>query len=388
MPRPPLELESWGKVTRFELNGKPAARAYFRDATGARKRMVRTGSTPTNAERALVRAIKDELKLVDDTDGQLSRTSTIKKLSEEWYEERKLEGIKPGSLRTYKNALTRHILPGLGEVRLHEVTVPRMDRFVKALVKSSGAASATTARVVLKGMFALAVRHGAMTTNPMPDTAPVALKRAKPVAPAKDLVIDIRTKFLEWDRTPTKRGLERTTKLLDACDMLTGTGMRTGEILALQWGDVDLDAGTVSISRTIAVDEDGKHFLQDETKRDDSERTLYLPRPVVLMLERRYRTRKSEFVFPSSTGTFWHPNNFRTVWRNALAGSEHVGVTPKSFRKLVATTLQRALGSRAAGDQLGHSSEKTTETFYIEPTRLGPATDVLNDLFALKIASK
>jgi integrase len=347
--------------------------------------MMRTGKTKTAARNNLTAAIRERMGVIDD-DELLTPDTTIRSLSRQWYTEKSAEGMKQGTLRTYKVSLDSHIIPEIGDVRLFESTVPRIDRYLKALIRSSGPGTATTARVVLKGMFGLAVRHGAMKANPVTSTAAVTVKRARPVSPDKAQVIGIRSRFFEWDRTLDGRGAPKVTQLLDACDFLTGTGIRTGELLALKWEDVDMVDCTVTIRRTVAVSESGKSFVQELPKTDDSERTLFLPAPVVQMLARR--SRYSEYVFPSTTGTFWHPANFRARWREALKGTPYEGTTPRAFRKLVATTLQRALGSRAAGDQLGHASERTTEQHYIMPTRQGPATAVLDDLFSLKVAGK
>lgn len=384
MPRPPLPLETWGNIRDYAHNGKPAAIAYYRDSDGRRRRMMRTGKTKTAAQNNLKAAIRERIGVIDD-DELLTSESTLRALAKQWYVEKSDEGVKQGTLRTYKVSLDRHIIPELGDVRLYEATVPRIDRYLKAITRSSGTGTATTARVVLKGMFALAVRHGAMKANPVAGTAAVNTKRARPVAPDKAQVIGIRTRFFEWDNTLDGRGRPKITRLLEACDMLTGTGIRTGELLALKWEDIDLIDCAVTVRRTVAVDEDGKSFVQEIPKTDDSTRTLLLPPHVVQMLARR--PRESEFVFPSTTGTFWHPANFRARWREALKGTEYAGTTPRSFRKLVATTLQRALGSRAAGDQLGHASERTTEQHYIMPTRQGPATQVLDDLFSLQVTA-
>jgi integrase len=377
-----LPLETWGEIREFTHNGKPAASAYYRDSDGQRRRMMRTGKTKTAARNNLTAAIRARIGVSDD-DELLTPDTTLRVLSQQWYAEKASEGMKQGTLRTYKVSLDSHIIPEIGEVRLFEATVPRIDRYLKALTRSSGPGTATTARVVLKGMFGLAVRHGAMKANPVASTAAVTVKRARPVAPDKAQVVGIRSRFHEWDNMLDGRGNPKATQILDACDFLTGTGIRTGELLALKWADLDLLDCTVTIRRTIAVGEDGKAFVQDLPKTDDSERTLFLPTPVVQMLARR--PRYSEYVFPSTTGTFWHPANFRARWREALKGTPYEGTTPRAFRKLVATTLQRALGSRAAGDQLGHASERTTEAHYIMPTRLGPVTAVLDDLFSLQI---
>lgn len=385
MVRPPLPLETWGKIRRFTpAGGSPSAVAYYRDSAGKRRRMLRTGRTEPAAERALIAALKAATGA--SVDHTMTKDSTVATLAAQWYAEISEGNRKPGTMRTYKVSLDTHIIPGIGELRLYEATVPRIDRYLKALRASSGHGTGTTARVVLKGMFGLAVRHGAMQSNPVPATTTGAQRRARPVSPDKGQVIGIRSRFLEWDGMLNKRNEPRASRLLDACDMLIGTGMRTGELLALKWDSVDLLNATVTIRRTIATGEDGKIFVQEFPKTDDSERTLHLPPHVSHMLTRRDRS--SEFVFPSVTGTFWSPANFRARWREALKGTEYEGVTPRAFRKLVATTLERSLGSRAAGDQLGHASDATTKAHYIEPSRLGPETQVLSDLFSVKVANK
>jgi hypothetical protein len=59
--RPPLPLETWGKVSRTVVNGKPTAIAYYRDSDGRTRPMQRQGSTAAAAERNLLAALRDRL---------------------------------------------------------------------------------------------------------------------------------------------------------------------------------------------------------------------------------------------------------------------------------------------------------------------------------------
>ena len=387
MPRPPLELESWGTIRRTEVNGTPAAIAYYRDSEGKRKRMLRTGKTPASAQRNLEAALRETIGLADD-DGFLTRDSTVKTLAEQWYAETQQRGLKSGSLRIYRLAVHNRIIPTIGDLRLREATVPRLDRYVKAVQANSGDASAKTVRVVLKGMFDLATRHGAVPSNPVEQTVMHVKRRAKPSAPSREVVAGVRARFLAWDQTPTKRGELRAQRLLDPADMFIGTGMRTGELLALRWDDVNLADMCLTIHSTIAVREDGKPWVQPLPKSESGKRVLYYPNPVAKMLAKRREERPGEFVFASLNGTFWQPSNFRTAWRAGLQGTDYAGITPRDLRKHVATEIERAMGMRDAGHQLGHSSEKTTARYYVEPLREGPKADVLADLFRLKVANK
>lgn len=100
------------------------------------------------------------------------------------------------------------------------------------------------------------------------------------------------------------------------------------------------------------------------------------------MLMRRRVDSYSAFVFPSAVGTLRLPPNYRTSWRAALAGTPYAGVTPKSFRKTVATVVRDELGIEAAKEQLGHEDKKTTEAHYADEVHRGPSSaTILSKLF-------
>lgn len=376
MARPPLELETWGRIRRTTLGGKPAAIAYFRDSDGVTRLMERRGKTPADAERNLIRALKIRLAPAND---DLTGATTIAVLATRWLESK--TRLAEGSVRIYRNAIEKHITPGLGDVRLQESTVPRLDRFLVALARSSGPGTAKTAHVVLSGMFGLAARHGAIRANPMTDVpAPEKPKRvARVSAPGAQDVRDIRARFRLWDAGEEPREDDsrprrpRMSDLADSTDAIIGTGMRTGEILALQWDCVDLATRTLVVRRTIAQDRAGKMFVQEFTKSNAGYRQLELPAPLLATLTHRRIDAESDFVFPSSVRTFRHPNNYRTSWRAALAGTAWSGITPKSFRKTVATVLRDEMGIEAARDQLGHEEAKTTQRVYADEVHRGPA---------------
>ncbi|MDF2554179.1 MAG: site-specific integrase [Microbacterium sp.] len=380
MPRPPLVLETWGKIRRTVVDGQPTAVAYYRDSDGITRKMQRQGKSGADAERKLIEAMKARLAPASE---DLTRDTRLSVLAKKWMAETEARDLASGTIHQYRQSLDRHIVKGLGDVRLAEASVPRLDRFLKTLVETSGPGTARTARVVLLGMFGMALRHGAIDSNPLRDVTIPRPKRKRITAPDAETVKGVRARFAEWDAGVDKRGQPRVTDLLDPCDMIIGTGMRTGELLALRWDDLDLDAGTATVDKTIAPGVDGKLHVQDKPKSDTSERMLFLPPHVVQMLLRRRVDSHSEFVFPSSTGTFRHPNNYRSKWREVFEGTPYVGTTPRSFRKAVATALKDSLGVGAAAKQLGHASETTTIQHYVKQAHLGPEGQaVLEEFFA------
>ncbi len=388
MPRPPLQLETWGKIRRTVVDGKPTAVAYYRDSDGVTRKMQRSGRTGAEAERNLVAAMKARLAPSSD---DLTRESRLRDLAEAWYAESASEGnLAQGSLNTYRRSIDTIVLKGLGEVRLHEATVPRVDRFLKAVTARNGAAQARTARVVLKGMFDLAVRHGAIAINPASAAAPVRTKRKPVVAPTVADVRAIQQLMRDYDAGTDKQGRKRWTDLSDVTDLYVATGARTAEILALGWASVYFERtpAQLVITGTVIEGDDGKLVIQEHPKSEASARGLLLPPFAVETLMRRRVDSISELVFPSAAGTPRWPSNVRRQWRDALKGSPYEGITPRDFRKAVATLLRDNYGIEAAQLQLGHSSDAVTRKHYVPVVNQGPdATAALEESFG-KTASK
>jgi integrase len=86
-------------------------------------------------------------------------------------------------------------------------------------------------------------------------------------------------------------------------------------------------------------------------------------------------------VFTTRKGTWLSPNNVRRQWRQARTDTGLEWVTPHTFRKTVATLLDREGKRDAATLQLGHSNEDVTEQYYIVKATAAPdVTDVLDKL--------
>ena len=92
-------------------------------------------------------------------------------------------------------------------------------------------------------MFALAVRHGALPTNPVRDTGRLRKPRRAIVVLAPQDMHAVRAAIRDWQQpVPGKPGPRHTGDLADIVDLMLATGARMGEMLALRWADLDLAA--------------------------------------------------------------------------------------------------------------------------------------------------
>ncbi|WP_246633036.1 tyrosine-type recombinase/integrase [Pseudonocardia nigra] len=285
------------------------------------------------------------------------------------------QGLRsPNTAQLYRLNLTTHVLPALGEVRLRELSVPRLDRFVQTLQLNCGAATAKIARTVLSGALGMAVRHGAISSNPVRDIGRITntpLRRPRALTP------DERREWiahLKADPDAVRKDLP------DLCEWMLGTGVRVGEALAVSWDDVDLTAGVVHINHTI-VRIKGVGLIRKGTKSNAGERTLRLPAFALAMLRRRKLAAGGHGpVFPDSRGGWRDPSNTSRDLRNARGSEEFAWVTSHVFRKTAATELDRAgLSARQIADQLGHAKVSMTQDRYLGRGAVGKeAADALD----------
>lgn len=382
MARPPLVLGTWGAIARTQQGaGRWTATARFRDFDGVTRKVSRGGSTGRRAEDALVEHLRDRVR----THGSdLTAESKVEDLAAQWVDVLEKLGRAPSTVQQYKNSLEVNVLPALGGVRLREATVPVVDRVIEALTQRRGPGAAKTARVVLSAMFSLAVRRGAVATNPVREAQSVRIERKEvQVVPLED-VRGLRVALRAWDAGLDGAKRARTTDLADPIDMLLGTGIRTGELVALRWSDLalDTDVPIVTIQATAVQLDDVGLIRQERTKSESGFRKLQLPTFVWEMLVRRRERAYSDWVFPSSTGTLRSPANMRRQWREfKLANDYPEWMTPKTFRKTVATAIRDGRDIENAGAQLGHSSSEITRKFYAARAYLGPDVRDILDQF-------
>ncbi|MGP5242518.1 site-specific integrase [Corynebacterium flavescens] len=157
--------------------------------------------------------------------------------------------------------------------------------------------------------------------------------------------------------------------LVEIMDVVRGSGARIGEVLALRWIDVDLEAGTISITGT--TDEVGGR--KDTPKTSSSRRVIPVASIALDALRRQwdkpYREHMPELVFPTRTGQVRTVRNTETRLRAARGDLD---IKPHDFRKTVATRIEQQYGLLAASRYLGHSGTVVTEQAYLAAPAVVP----------------
>ena len=380
MPRPPLPIGTYGAIHRTTLaSGEIRASTRFRDLDGVTRKIERTGPTAAAAKNRLREHLRDRAQQ-GPREG-LNGDSRLREAAELWMtrvEQLVSTGQRsPNTAQLYRLTLDTHVLPALGELRLREVTVPRLDHVIQTMQLHKGTATAKVSRTVLSGLLGLAVRYGAIGNNPARDVGRISgPARRQPRA----LTVEERQR---WVRRLSADPAAQRKDLPDLCEFMLATGVRIGEALAVTWDEIDLAEHLVVVEHTI-IRRKGIGLIRKTTKTESGERTLRLPRFAVAMLRRRKLEAGSRGpLFPDSLGGWRDPSNTSRDLRNARGSDEFGWVTSHVFRKSAATWMEQAgLSARDVADQLGHARVSMTQDVYFGRRILNEdAADALDDAY-------
>lgn len=386
MPRERLNLGELGNINYTKLSaGGWLAYAYYRDSFGKRRKLSATGATKPKATTALKAKAHKNL-----ASAAPNRQVSVKQAAEDWLASLPTAGLKPATIRTYTQATERHIIPLAGALTIHELTTSRVTELLHTIVTPrqvngetiGGPTPARHARVALGLIYKRLIHDGLI------DQSPVTYANT-PKEPRKlvERVLDvgeirrIRAHIIDWGKEGAASGPDRDAqRLLDFVDVLAGTGMRPGEVLALRWGDVDLDVGVIYVRSTLTRVKGVGLVAQPTPKSLYSQRGLAVPPFVLAVLQRRAQEAgwpgESVPVFATRNGTFISDSNMRRLWRSAAKG-RFEGVWFADYRKAVATLIERAEGMEAAGKALGHSSPEITRRYYVARQQVVDYREVL-----------
>ena len=374
MGRPRTAIGTFGEFTYIVApSGKFKARVRFRDDDGRLRLVQATGDTRKSAERALKRKVTRR----DNYSGgscDLSADSTFGRLVEVWLTDLDLVGkLAPSTRALYERNMRQLVMPAFEHFTLREITVRKVDQFIKKLASTKSYSTSKQARTVLSLAFGLAVRYDALKENPVRDIAKMHKPPSQAMALTLEQVEAIRAAVRNWRRDEALSGPKPDGQLEQIIEVMLGTSGRIGEVLAIRKCDVDVtkSPATVRICGTIISPAGKPTYRQPHPKTEKSTRVVSVPSFTAEVLRERLVVVADEppdhLLFFSRNHTPLTTNNVRRRLRGILADAGIESVTPHAFRRTVATVLDRASGPELAAELLGHTSSKITKQHYIEP---------------------
>lgn len=389
MARPRTPIGTFGDIEFTALaGGVVRARVRVRDFDGRLRRVEARGPTRKAAEHRLKEKLARRADYATGT-GELTPDTSFGRLVDLWLEDLDLEGkLAPSTRALYEHNMRHLVMPAFEHYTLREISVAKVDRFIKALATTRSYSMAKQARTVLSLVLGLAVRYDALRENPVRNTARLRKPPTRAMALTLDQVNAIRAAVRGWRREPGMPGPPPDGQLEQIIEVMLGTSARIGEVLAIRKCDVDLTASpaTVRLSGTIVSPTGKPTHRQPHPKTAKSARTVAVPSFTAEVLRQRLAEIADEdpehLIFFSRNHTPLTTNNVRRRLRAILDEAGISGVTPHSFRRTVATVIDRAGGADLAAEMLGHTSSQITKEHYIEPDeKVNPVTaEILESL--------
>lgn len=291
---------------------------------------------------------------------------TFKELSHLWLETYKLT-VKPQTYDATVTRLNRHIMPTLGNMKVDKITASDIQMLINRLSKyyvNYTAVRSVIRKVLQQGVLLGLIDYNSARDIILPRKQPNAKKKVKFIDPS-----DLKS-FLEHLETSQHK---RYNLYFDAVlyQLLLSTGLRIGEACALEWGDIDLENGTIAINKTYnknlkflstAKTQSGNRVISVDKK---TLRSLKLYQMRQRQLFNEVGARVSEVVFATPTRKYFNAS----VRQSALdtrckeAGIERF--TFHAFRHTHASLLLNAgISYKELQYRLGHANISMTLDTY------------------------
>jgi integrase len=337
---------------------------------GKRVRRKVTGRTKTEV-RTKLRDLRRDL----DHGVRSSATYTVGDALDDWL----ANGLNGRSDRTkelYRDTV-KALRERLGEIKLRELTAGDVQEALDALAARLSTRSLQITRLCLER----AIRHAEVRDLVGRNVAALIKAPAgRAGRPSKSLTLEqaqylLRAAAGSW--------------LYAYVVLSVTTGLRTEELRALRWSEVDLEAGTVAVYRAVRATAD--------TKTLRSRRVLSLPRLAVQALHEHLDRQADDrllagalwqdhgLVFASAVGTPLDRHNvlreFRKITQAAGLGT---GWVPREMRHTFVSLLSfNGTALEDIADLVGHRGTATTETVYrkVIVPELRRGAEVMDRLF-------
>ena len=297
--------------------------AGYHPETG--KRIIKNvlGKTQAECKAKLKKAIEESHAL----DVGRADEYTVAAWLRTWFELYAKPHIRPSTMNYYHRNIEQHIIPAIGDIPLNKLTTRDLQklyndlqsngRLRKVQKKEKPGLSNSTVRgihMMLHNALDRAVKEKLILTNPTENCIIPKIEKQE-------------MKILHPDHISAYLNAAERRNALPMFYLELVSGLRKGELVALQWSDLDETNCTISVSKQASWDTEGDLILS-QPKTGNSIREVSIPQDAVELLKQEHAKHPSNpWMFPSGrTGEMYHPDSVVTLHKRILkdAGLEHI----------------------------------------------------------------
>ena len=324
------------------------------DPTGKRRSKSVYGSTKREVTEKLTKLASQKL------DGTLIETGrmTVGDLLERWIEDSARVTCEPGTVQEYRRIVDKHLKPRIGDTKLSALKPLHIQSMLATMERAKvGARTRQYALISLHRAFAVGIRWKLVMWNPCDGVDRPKVTRREIVP----LSADQASKLLKASEENRQHAV---------IVLAITTGMRQGELFGLQWEDVDLPRGVLSVKRSLE-EINGKMRLK-EPKSKSGRRQISLPKMAVQALWEHKAMLLTEglagstYVFPDTEGGPLRKCNFhRNVWVPIRKSVKMENLHIHDLRHASATMmLAEGVHPKVVQERLRHANISMTMDIY------------------------
>ena len=270
----------------------------------------------------------------------------------------KQDKLKQSTLARYAYMLEHYILPAFGAILICQLTANQISDFLLRLQK--GGLSGKSARdvgVLLKSILRYSAKKLDCTSPGLAVELP-AYRRKQIDIFYPDEIQRLAQKIMD---KPTTAGI--------GILLTLNTGLRLGELCALQYKDIDLRNGVLHVSKTVQRIRSGDRtcLMVLPPKSDSARRTIPLPGDMAALLKKIIQSHPNgENYLLTGKSAPMEPRTMQYQYRTLLKAA---GIPYRNFHVLRHTyasrCVERGVDVKSLSEMLGHADVRTTLQVYV-----------------------
>lgn len=277
--------------------------------------------------------------------------------------------VKKITFSRYVSIVNVRIKPTLGNLSVEEITTPILQEFISKLPEKYSTNSIKITCFVLKSALSCAAEEGIIKP----------LKKLR-CPKAREKKVECFSKF---EQTKIENYVMNSSQIKYCGIVLTlYTGLRIGELLALEWGDIDFKNGFLQVSKTCYDSWVNGQYIKatDTPKTENSCRLIPLSPQILRILTSVKKKSKSNYVVSRNNGEIVSCRAYQSNFKSIL---KKLGIPHRGFHALRHTFATRAIECgvdvKTLSEIMGHSNPMITLKRYVH-SFMGHKQEMMNKI--------
>lgn len=340
------------------------------DETGKRIRHTKTITAFSRHE-----AEKELAKFVTDIERKLVavKKETLEAFVLDWWDKYAKPNLSPNTKERYKSLLNLYILPALGHLKLEQIEPKHLVKFYNMLqedgIRHDNKPGGLSARTIthcyklLSAILETAIQWQYLTVNPTRRVKPPKIEQKQLDCYTEEQVIKIMQCLSQEDIQHQA-----------IINLAIATGMRRGELMALEWEDIDWENKTIEISKSVNTI---NGIRVTKSPKNGKFRTITVPDRVLKILKEHKKQKGvarlnlgaewqgAKTVFTDNLGNPMYPEHISKYWQRFTKRNNLPYIRFHSLRHTSATLLiAQGVHAKTISSRLGHSDISITMDIY------------------------